>query len=305
MAFLDNLMNRPVSPHEAAVTCAVATLSLSGEFTDLERRIISIFRDQFPPLSKVSDPQFVQLVDKAIDLVHNQGAVQDVKKFVQQYIVPSITTVDDRLAAYRYAYALAMANLNIDEGEEVLLNELKEAFGLAPARYESAEKEALGEYASLHKALAAIVLGLIAVTADGQVYQEELNDLKEDRVLLEPIAGLDDTQFLLVYDLALSIYNRFLLDPDNRLAFLYNVVVDKLESRDVRLQAFRYAASICTSDGDIAAAEVNVLKELLTALQLKDEMGEAVFNQYMSRVKTIDGHPVQPGPIAPPPPAAQ
>jgi len=36
------------------------------------------------------------------------------------------------------------------------------------------------------------------------------------------------------------------------------------------------------------------LKELLTALQLKDEMGEAVFNQYMSRVKTIDGHPVQP-----------
>jgi hypothetical protein len=30
----------------------------------------------------------------------------------------------------------------------------------------------------------------------------------------------------------------------------------------------------------------------LTALGLNDQVGESIFNQYMGRVKTIDGHPL-------------
>jgi uncharacterized tellurite resistance protein B-like protein len=295
MSFLDNLSSRQVSPHEAAVTCAVATLTLSGDFTELERRIISLFRDQFPPLSKLPDPAFRQIIEKAIDLVHNQGVARDVRQFVQQYVASVITTPEDRIAAYRYAYSLAMANLNVDEGEEVLLEELKTGLGLDAAACSAAETQALNEFAPLHRALAAVVLGLIVVTADGQVYEEELQALKDSRTLLEPIARLDDTQFSLVYDLALSIYNRFLLDADNRLAFLYNIVVDKLPTRDHRVQGFHYAASIATADHDIARAEVDVLKDLLSALKINDAVGESIFNQYMGRVKTIDGHPIAPG----------
>jgi tellurite resistance protein len=294
MSFLDSLMNRPVSPYEAAVTCAVAVLTLSGEFTDLERRIISLFRDQFPPLSRVQETDFTQLVEKGIALVQNQGAVQDVRQFVQMYLAPAITPPQDRIAAYRYAYALAMANLNVDEGEQALLDEMKTGLGLDQASCEKAEQEALAEYAPMHRALAAVVLGFILVTADGQIYQEELDALKNSRNLLEPIARLDDQQFVLIYDLGLSIYNRFLLDPENRSAFLYNIVAPKLDNRDLRVQGFHYAASVCTADGDVAQAEVDVMKELLQALQLKDAVGEAIFNQYMGRVKTIDGHPLTP-----------
>jgi uncharacterized tellurite resistance protein B-like protein len=293
MSFLDNLSNRPVSPHQAAVTCAVAVLSLSGEFTDLERRIISVFRDQFPPLSSVQESAFAQLIEKAVDLVHNQGAAEDVRQFVQTYIAPAIVAPDDRVAAYRYAYSLAMANLNVDEGEETLLEEMKTGLGLDPTRCAQAEQESLEEFEPLHRALAAVILGFIVVTADGQIYEEELKALRESRSLIAPIARLDDTQFALVYDLGLSVYNRFLLDPDNRQAFLYNIVAKEFDTRDLRVQGFHYAASIATADGDIAQAEVVVMKDLLQALQIKDAVGEAIFNQYMGRVKTIDGRPVQ------------
>src|SRR5579859_6970243 len=53
MSFLDNIVNRKVTPEEAAVSTGVVTLSLSGDFTDLERRLISIFRDEYPPLSNL------------------------------------------------------------------------------------------------------------------------------------------------------------------------------------------------------------------------------------------------------------
>ncbi len=292
MSFLDRLANRSVSPHEAAITCGVATLTLSGDFTDLERRIISLFRDQFPPLSKLQDPAFEQIVERAIDLVHNQGAVQDVRQFVQQYLSPAFTTPQDRLDAYRYAYSLAMANLNIDEGEGALLEEMKSGLGLSEADWQKAEADALAEFAPLHRALAAVVLGLLVVTADGQILEEELKALKDSRSLLEPIARLDDNQFTLAYDLSISIYNRFLQDPDNRLAFLYNIVVPKMDTRDLRVQGFHYAASIATADTDVAQAEVDLLKEVLKALKLNDAAGEAIFNQYMGRVKTIDGKPL-------------
>ena len=61
MSFLDNLVNRKAAPpHEAAVTAAVALLTLSGDFTELERRIISLFRDQFPALSKLQEQAFAE-----------------------------------------------------------------------------------------------------------------------------------------------------------------------------------------------------------------------------------------------------
>src|SRR5579859_5049596 len=85
MSFLDNIVNRKVTPEEAAVSTGVVTLSLSGDFTDLERRLISIFRDEYPPLSNLEEPAFEAAIDKAIDLVQNQGIAQDVNQFVQEY----------------------------------------------------------------------------------------------------------------------------------------------------------------------------------------------------------------------------
>src|SRR5438128_3150287 len=133
MSLLDRLANRAVSPHEAAVAGAVDTLTLSGDFTQLERRIISLFRDQFPALSQLQEPTFQQIVERAIDLVHRQGAVQDIRRFVQAYMSPALATPQDRIDAYRYAYSLAMANLNVDEGEGALLEEMKSGLGLSEA----------------------------------------------------------------------------------------------------------------------------------------------------------------------------
>ncbi|MEP7289554.1 MAG: TerB family tellurite resistance protein [Chloroflexota bacterium] len=293
MAFLDNLVNRKIPPDDAAVSTGVATLHLSGEFTDLERRLIGIFRDQYPSLSVLEDTAFEALVEKAVDLIENQNVIQDVSQFVQEYLAPAIATADERAAAYRYAYALAMANLNVDPGEQQLLDGMKSVFALSSATVASAEAQILAEFAPLHKALAAIVVGFIVVTADGQIFEEELTAMHDARTLLEPIARLDDNQFTLVYDLGLSIYNRFLTDPDNRSAFLYNVVVKQLNTRDLRVQAFHYAASVATADGDLAKTEVDTLKDILHALQLSDAAGEAIFKQYMDRVKTIDGKPVE------------
>src|SRR5258708_27354325 len=115
MSFLDQIVNRKVTPEEAAIGTGVATLTYSGEFTELNRNIISLFRDQYPALSNMPEDSLNAAIDKLLDLVQNQGVAQDLDKFVTEYVAPSITTVDERLAAYRYAYALAMANLNVDE----------------------------------------------------------------------------------------------------------------------------------------------------------------------------------------------
>jgi uncharacterized tellurite resistance protein B-like protein len=292
MSFLDNIVNRKIPPNDAAVATGVATLTLSGDFTDLERKLIGIFRDQYPALGTLDDATFEAAVDKAIDLIQVQGVIEDVPRFVQEYLAPSITTQDERLAAYKYAYSLAMANLNVDPGEQSLLDAMKGVLGLSSVYVNQAESEVLQEFGPLHKALSACVLGFIVVTADGQVFEEELNAMRDARNLLEPIARLDDNQFGLVYDLGLSVYNRFLLDPDNRNAFLNNIVIKQLNTRDLRVQAFHYAASVVTADSDLARAEVDILKEVMHALQLSDAAGEAIFNQYMARVKTIDGQPV-------------
>jgi uncharacterized tellurite resistance protein B-like protein len=64
-----------------------------------------------------------------------------------------------------------------------------------------------------------------------------------------------------------------------------------LNTPDLRRAAFTYAAHIATADGNIAQAEIDMLKSLIQALQIPDADGEAVFNQYMARVKTINGKP--------------
>ena len=70
------------------------------------------------------------------------------------------------------------------------------------------------------------------------------------------------------------------------------MIVPRLDTADLRAQAFRYAASVVTADGDIAHVEIDTLKDVLSAFQMSDEAGEAIFNEYMTRVKTIDRKPI-------------
>jgi len=293
MSFLDNIVNRKIPPDEAAVSVGVATLTLSGEFTDLEKRLVSIFRDQYPALAAIDDPIFEAALEKAIELIQIQGVIQDVEQFVKEYIAPAITTPEDRINAYRFAYALAMSNLNIDPGEQQLLDAMKTGLGITPVSIAKAEAEVTKEFEPLHKALSAVVLGFIVVTADAEVTEQELEEMRKARNLLEPVARLDDNQFQLIYDIGLSIYNRYLTEQENREAFLYNVVMKQLNSRDLRVQAFHYAADIATADLNLSRAEVDILKEVLHALQLSDAAGEAIFNQYMGRIQYIDGNPIE------------
>lgn len=283
----------PASVTEAGLACAVAALTYSGPFTELETRLLSIFRDQFAPLSRLTDAQFDATLKTAIDNVQQQGAAQNLQRFFQGYVAPAIAKPEDRLGAYRYAYAMAMINLNVDTGEQGFLTEMKASLGLDPAAAQAAETAVLNEFAVLHRALAAVILGLIIIAADGQIKQEELDDMKADRTLLEPIAKLDETQFDLVYDMAVDVYNRFLMDANNRRIFLYNIIVPRIGSRDLRTQAFHYVASIATADGDVSRQEIDTMKDILTALGLSDQAGEAIFGQYMARVRTIDGQPNQ------------
>lgn len=290
MAFLDSLTGKTSSAQEAALACAVTVLTLDGDLVDVERRLIALFRDQFPPLSSVEESVFVRTLDKAIQMVSKTNVAGDIRGFVRTNIAPAIAAPADRLAAYRYVYALAMADLNLDEGETALLTAMQAELSLNPTDLRKAEQESMLEFHALHQALAAAVLGLIVVAADGNVQDDELANVKAARTLLEPIARLDDDQFGLVYDLSLNIHDRFLLDPDNRRAFLETVVAPMLD-QNVRLQAFEYAASVATADGDIAQAEADVLKEVLATLGLNDAQGQPIFEKYMGRVRTIDGRP--------------
>ncbi len=293
MTFLDRLAN-PTPPQEAAIACGVAVLTLSGQFTTLERRLISIYRDEFPPLSKLSEMVFVQMLDRTSDLIGRQNAAADVHSFVRQYVMPAIVDPGDRAALYQFCYGLAMADLNVDVNEQSLLDALKMDLPLDPATSSAAEARALANYSVLNHSVGAVALGFIVMAADGAVKQEELADIKAARSQLDTIARLDDTQFGLVYDMGTSIYNRFLTDPNNRRVFLYHIVTPRLETQLLRTQAFHYAASVATSDGDVARAEIDTLKDILTAFGIDDATGEQIFNQFMSRVRTIDGVPNAP-----------
>lgn len=293
MTFLNKLTSPPLSPPEAGVTCGIAMLTVSGQVGTLERQLLSLLRDEFPPLSRITDTAFDDFTTRGIALVNVPGALTPttMRQFIQQQFASVITAPADRLALYRYAYALAMANLNIDSGEQSFLDALKAEFGLDPAACKATETDVATLYAPNYRALAAVTLGLIVVAADGKILPEELANMKSARNVLDPIGRLDDTQFELVFELGQSIYNRFLTDANNRRTFLYYMIVPRLETVAMRTQAFRYAASIATSDGDLATAEVDTLKDMLTALGITDDAGETLFNEYMARVKTIDGQP--------------
>lgn len=291
MSFLNRLSSPSGTPHEAGLVTAVAALTLDGDLTDLERRIISLFRDQFPPLSAVDDAMFTSTLERAVAMVNQQNVASDIVGFVRGVVAPAITNPQDRLHAYRYVYALAMADLNLNDGEAALLAAMQANLGLVPTACTQAEQEVLNEFRVLHRALAATVLGLVVVTADGRVDDSELENVRQGRALLEPIGRLDDTQFGLVFDLSLNIHDRFLLDPTNRQAFVSNIVTNLLDTQQVRLQAFEYAASIATADGDMAQAEADTLKLILADMQISDAAGEAIFNRYMARIRTIDGKP--------------
>jgi uncharacterized tellurite resistance protein B-like protein len=292
MTFLDKLSGSAASsPQEAALACAVTVLMLDGDLNDLERRIIGLFRDEFPPLSQVDEPVFVQILNRVVSMVSDKKAAADIPGFVNTVVAPAITAYPDRLAAYRYVYALAMADLIVDDGETALLAALQSGLGLKPADCRQAEQDTLAEFKVLHQALASVALGLMVVSADGAVAPEELEDLKNARNVLDTLGKLDDTQFGLVFDLGLNIHDRYLLDPQNRQGFLQNIVANMLNTPDLRREAFNYAAHIATADGDIAQAEIDMLKSLIQVLQIPDADGEAIFNQYMARVKTINGKP--------------
>jgi hypothetical protein len=107
----------------------------------------------------------------------------------------------------------------------------------------------------------------------------------------KPIERLADLQFSMVFDMAPNVHDRFLLDPENRAAFLQHIVANMLNTRQLALQAFEYASEVATVDADIFQAELDVLKGLLETLHIDDTEGQAIFERYMLRVKTIDGKP--------------
>lgn len=291
MAFLDSLARGATTPQKAALAAGVATLTFDGDLLDVERRIIGLFRDQFPPLSDLEESVFKQTLDEAIMLVDQQKPGSNIPGFVKTILASSITSPANRLALYRYIYALAMADLNLSGEESTLLTEVQSSMNLSPADCTKAEQDVLSEFHVLHQALASTVLGLILVTSDGAVDDQEVAAVKNSRVLLDTIGHLDDVQFDLVFDLSLNIHDRFLLDAANRKAFLENILAQMLTSHDLRLKAFEYAAAVATSDANLSSQEIETLKELLSAMQIKDADGEAIFNKYMARVRTIDGKP--------------
>lgn len=288
MAFLNNLGNR-LSLAEAGLAAAIATLRQDGDLTDLEKRIISLFRDQFSPLSSLDDAAYEASLQRAMAVANSIAG--NVANFVTANIAPSVTQPQHRAELYRYCYALSMADLNVDDGEAAMLAAITTGLTVSGDAARQAESDVLSEFHGLHRALAATVVGLIVVTADGRVEQSELDNVRNARAVLEPIARMDDLQFGLIFDLSLNIHDRFLLDPTNRGAFLTNIVSQLLNTHDLGLQAFEYAASVATADGDISQTELDMLKSLLEGLHIQDSDGEGIFNRYFARVQTVDGRP--------------
>jgi tellurite resistance protein len=291
MSFFNRLSGPNMPPAEAGLIAAVAMLTLDSDMIDVERRMISLLRDQFTPLGALDDAAFEAALEKAITVAGQRGGVGDLTTFVRGPLGAAIATTADRLALYAYLYALAMCDLNLDANESQFLQIVRAEWALPPRDVEQTEQRILTEFRALHQAIAAAVLGLMAVSADGAVQNDEVANVRQQRTLLEPIAALDETQYGLVFDLGLNIHDRFLLDEENRKAFLESILAQMLTDRNVRMHAFAYASAVATSDGDISDQEMQMLKDLMGALQITDQDGEGIFNQYMARVRTINGKP--------------
>lgn len=278
-------------PEDVALMTAVVTLLQTGDFTDLDRRCIGLFRDEFPRLSPLDDAAFQTALEGGVSQAKAGDYAANAPAFVTSVVVPNLASEEDRGALYQFVYALAMTDLNLNEGETSVLQALRQSFGNDQATFDQAEESVLSRYQGLYRAIAATALGLMVVTADGKAGEDELADIRSARSVLEPIAQLDDVQFNLVYDMSLVVHDRFLLDVKAREDFVKNIVGNLLQNREVRYQVFHYAAHIATADGDIAQAELDTLRLVLHALDMKDEAGDAIFQQYMDRVKTVDGKP--------------
>lgn len=282
-----------LSPEEAGLVAGVFTLSLTGDFSDLDKRCVSLFRDEYFRLTPLEEEGFQTTLTSALTRVTSGNFAANIPAFVSGTLLPAMITPEDKIGVYRYIYALAMTDLNINDGENALMQAVRQAAGIESAQFDAAEQAVLTEFQTLYRAIASISLGLMVVTADGKADQSELDDIRKDRSLLEPLGRLDDTQFDLVYDLGLTVHDRFLLDVNARKDFITNILANLLSSREVRYQAFRYAASVATSDGDIAQVELDMLKDVLHALGIRDEVGDQLIGEFMSRVRTVDGKPRQ------------
>ncbi|HRE48843.1 MAG TPA: TerB family tellurite resistance protein [Aggregatilineales bacterium] len=291
MTFLNKITSPLGSPIDAALAAAVTLTTLDGDLLDVEKRVISLFRDEFPPLGDLNEGGFQIAFDKAVTFVSQNMPAADLNRFSREMLAPVVTLPDQRLALYGYLYALAMADLNLDAQETAFLEMIRVAFNLFSVDVETVQNTVLANFRGLHQALAAAVLGLVIVSADGKVDDSEVQSVQRERALLEPIAALNDLQFGLTFDMALNIHDRFLLDATNRRAFMSDILAQIITQPTVRLQAFEYAAAVATSDADISSAEIEVMKELLQTLQISDAQGEQVFNKYMARVRTVDGKP--------------
>jgi uncharacterized tellurite resistance protein B-like protein len=280
-----------LSPEEAGLTAGVLTLALTGDFTDLDKRCVSLFRDEYFRLSPLDEASFQSTLAAAQARVTTGNLTANVPAFVTGTLMPVLPAPEDKIGVYRYIYALAMSDLNINDGENTLMQAFRQTAGIEPAQFDAAEQAVLGEFQVLYRAIASISLGLMVVTADGKADQTELDDIRKSRSLLETLGRLDDTQFELVYELGLTVHDRFLLDVEARKDFVTNILANLLSSREVRYQAFRYAASVATADGDIAQVELDMMKDVLNALGIRDEVGDQLFNEFMGRVRTIDGKP--------------
>jgi tellurite resistance protein len=292
MGFVENVLNRKVSPQEAAISAGVYLLMLGGDFSDFERQALSLMRDVYPPLSKLRNDVFIQAIERALHMLYSGELPYNAEILVRDYLVPALPCMEDKQGVYSFVYALGKANLNVDDQERDFLEVVGQGFSLNRRMTQTIETAIDTEFDSMYKAIAVIAVGLVVVTADGKVKDDELLDMQKNRGLVPALANLDDTQFEQLFNLTVSMYNRFLSEEANRRAFLYNVLPRVLSRRDLRLQVFHYAASICTSDGDVATSEVTTLQDILVALDLHDDLGASIFNQYMSRVKTIDGHTI-------------
>jgi uncharacterized tellurite resistance protein B-like protein len=279
-----------LSPEEAGLMSGIFALSLSGDFSDVDKRCVSLFRDQYFRLSPLDEDTFQRTLAAALTRVQTSNFAANIPGFVAT-LTATLTTPEDRIGAYRYVYALAMTDLNINDGENALMQAMRRGFGIEAGQFDTAEQAVLTEFQTLYRAIASISLGLMVVTADGNAAQTELDDIRKSRSLLEPLGKLDDVQFDLVYDLGLMVHDRFLLDVQARKDFAQNIVANLLSSREVRYQAFRYAASVATADGDIAQVELDMLTDVLHALGMRDEVGDQLMAEFMARVQTIDGKP--------------
>ena len=117
--FFSRSSSTSLTPEAAGLTAGVLALALTGDFSDLDKRCISLFRDQFFRLSPLDEDVFQRTMDQALIGVNTGNYTANVPGFVASILTPALPTPEDRIGVYRYVYALAMSDLNINDGENM------------------------------------------------------------------------------------------------------------------------------------------------------------------------------------------